>query len=105
MYIVVRAPQAGPLNGGERDQVTGHAASQGAEVITSFQDADDPTVAMLIGDIDQSPRHLLESFFAQVHLRQRVLAMRVETRRDQQHLRAELIKSWHHALVDRAEII
>jgi hypothetical protein len=59
----------GALFCGQGDQVAHDAAAQGAEVVATFESADESAVAMAICRLDQQAGDVLEAFFAEADLR------------------------------------
>ena len=78
---------------------------QSPEVIAAFQGADDTTRTMSIGRLCQQPRYLPEAVLRQVDLCQRIIAVRIEPSRDQQHFGFEPIQGGQHVTLHHPHIV
>src|SRR5690606_22731269 len=74
----------------QRAQVQLDAARQRGQLVAALQRRDDAPFALLVGETRDLPAHPRVVFVAPAEMAHVVLAMRVESGRDEDHLRGEL---------------
>ena len=82
-----------------------HTSTESTEVVSAFQRADHATPAMFIRHGGQSAGHRFKTRFAQIHVGQWIILMRIETGGDQQHFWTKRTERRHDGLIDRCEIL
>ena len=60
---------------------------------------------MRIGRLNEQPGHFAKTFFAEIDLRQWIIAVGIETGGNQEHLGLESINGRQHPAMERGDVI
>src|SRR5271166_846775 len=80
--------RASPLH--QRRHMRGHRARQGVEVVAAFQHRDDAAAAAPLSDFHQAPRHPGIVRLDEIEVAERIAAVGIEARRDDDEIRREV---------------